>query len=495
MGLMRFLVAPASRMTAEAAARAYLFGPEHIPWVARVQFQNGVLSLTRNESDSACLCVPFPVAGRGEVALSTGTLIERFAPYQLSVELARGKLNQLRAQIAEWQALGITTKEHHQQALREAMSHLANAVTSQHEPAAAAGHAERALAKALDLSDLLATRYVSKVIASRRRAGTPLPTLLGCTLGPKLLRSAVSRPFVKTFNAAAVPLQWRTIEAQEGTYRWEVPDRQIAWAKERGLPVVAGPLLQLDDHGLPDWLAIWQGDFDNILSFVSDYVETTVQRNLGRVDVWQCATRVNVGDVLGLADEDRLRLAVRAFEITRKLDAKTPAIVCFDQPWGEYMSRSERDLSPLHFADILVRSGLELSGIGLELNVGYWPGGSYLRDAMEYSRLLDRWSVLGTPLWLFVTVPAGEDEDAMAQGRSRPAWGPISGGWSKGAQRQWLRQVAPVLLAKPIVRGLFYNQLCDSHPHEFPQGGLFDTADAAKPALATLAKVRVKYLA
>jgi hypothetical protein len=495
MGLMRFLVAPPNRINPEVAARAYLVGPEQIPWVSRVQFQDGMLSLTRNESDSACLCVPFPVPGRGEVATTTGTLMERFAPYHLAVELARGKINQLRTQIAEWQSLGIAPKEHHLVALREAMSHLANAVTSQHEPATAAGHAERALSKALDLSDLLATRYVSKIIASRRRQATPLPSLLGCTLGPKLLRSSVSRPFVKAFNAAVVPLLWRNIEAQEGTYRWEVPDRQIAWAKEHGLPVVAGPLLQLDDHGLPDWLAIWQGDFDNILSFVSDYVETTVQRNRGRVDVWQCATRVNVGDVLGLADEDRLRLAVRAFEITRKLDPKTPAIICFDQPWGEYMGRAERDLSPLHFADILVRSGLELSGIGLELNVGYWPGGSYLRDALEYGRLLDRWSVLGTPLWLFVTVPAGEEADEKAFGRSRPVWGPLPGGWTAEAQRQWLRQVAPVLLAKPIVRGLFYNQLCDSHQHEFPHGGLFDAADAAKPALATLAKVRTKYLA
>ena len=318
--------------------------------------------------------------------------------------------------------------------------------------------------------------------------------MLGCTLGTKLLRANVLRPFVKAFNAAPVPILRRTIEAEEGTYRWDVPDRQMAWAKEHGLPVVAGPLVQLDDHGLPDWLAIWQGDFDNILSFVSDYVETTVQRHRGRVDVWQCATRINVGDVLGLADEERLRLAVRAFEITRKLDPTTPAIMAFDQPWGEYLGRTERDLSPLHFADIMVRSGLELSGLGLEMNVGYWPGGSYLRDALEYSRLIDRWSVLGTPLWLFVTAPAGQQTDERANGRGRPTWGPLPEGWTSEAQRRWLRQVAPILLAKPLVRGLFYNQLCDAHPHEFPHAGLFDEADAPRPAFATLAKVRAKYL-
>jgi hypothetical protein len=494
MGLMRFLVAPANRLTPEVAARAYLVGPEQIPWVSRVQYQGGILSLTRNESDSACLCVPFPVPGRGEVALLTGTLMERFAPYQLTVELARGKINQLRTQINDWQTLGMVPKEQHLIALRQALAHLSRAVTSQSDPAVAAGHAELAISRALDLSDLLATRYVHKVISIRRRVGSPTPALLGGNLGPKLLRATVSRQFLMAFNAAVVPLKWRDVEAQEGEYHWEVADRQIDWCQEHGLPVVVGPLVQMDDRGLPDWLALWQGDFDNILAFVSDYVETAVHRNRGKVNVWQCAARVNVGDVLGLTDEDRLRLAVRTFEITRKIDPQTPAILCFDQPWGEYMGRAERDLSPLHFADILVRSGLDLSGIGLELNVGYLPGGSYLRDALECSKLIDRWAMLGLPLWLFLNVPAGQAADELAYGRARPWGGPAPYGWTPEVQRQWLRQVIPLLTAKPSVRGVFYNQLCDSHKHEFPHAGLFDAEDTARPALGMLAKVRRKYL-
>ncbi len=332
--------------------------------------------------------------------------MERFAPYHLTVELARGKINQLRTQIVEWQALGMMPKEHHLEALRDAMGHLSRAVTSQSDPTSAAQHAELAIRRALELTDLLTSRYVNKVVAARRRAGTKLPAVLGGNLGPKLLRGTVSRQFLSAFNAAVVPLKWRDVEAQEGTYRWEIADRQISWCHENSLPVICGPLLQLDDRGMPDWLAIWQGDFENILAFVSDYIETAVRRYVGKVSMWQCAARVNIGDVLGLADEERLRLAVRAFEITRKLDPQTPAILSFDQPWGEYMGRAERDLSPLHFADILVRSGLELSGIGLELNVGYSPGGSYLRDALECNRLVDRWAMLGSPLWFFMTAPS-----------------------------------------------------------------------------------------
>jgi len=494
MGLMRFLVAPPNRISAETAGRAYLIGPDQIPWVSRVQFQDDVLSLTRNESDSACLCVPFPVEGRGEVALTTGTLIERFAPYNLTVELARGKIHQLRAQMNEWQILGVAPKEQHLTALREATSLLSRAVTSQGDPATAAAHAEKAIHKALDLADLIVTRYINKLLTLRRRSATPRMAVLGANLGPKLLRSDVAKQFLKAFNAANVPLVWREIEKQEGAYHWEVADRQIGWCHEHGIKVVAGPLLQLNNHGLPDWLAIWQGDFDNILSFASDYVETAVQRYRGKVNVWECAARVNFGDVLNLSDEDRLRLAVRAFEITRKLDPATPAILCFDQPWGEYMGSGERDLSPLHFADILVRSGLELAGIGLELNVGYWPDGSYLRDSIECSRMIDRWGSLGLPLWIFLTVPSGDRPDDKAFGRGRPSGGALDGGWNPGVQRQWLRHFAPLFLAKPAVQGVIYNQLGDANRHEFPHSGLVDEADVAKPALATLAKVRKKYL-
>ncbi len=494
MGLLRFLVSPPNRISADAAARAYLVGSEQIPWVGRVQFQGGVLSLSRNESDSACLCVPYSIEGRGEVALSTGTLMERFAPYHLTVELARGKVNQLRTQMAEWQTVGIGPKEQHYETLREAMGHLSRAVTSQNDPVTAAEHAELAIRRALDLSDLLVTRYANKVITIRRRATPTLPALMGANLGPKLLRSQVSRPVAAAFNAASVPLVWRDVETQEGDYRWDISDRQIGWCLDHKLKVMAGPLLHLDDRGLPDWLAIWQGDFDNILSFVSDYVETAVQRHRGKVDVWQCAARVNVGGVLGLGDDDRLRLSVRTFEITRRLDPATPAILTFDQPWAEYMARSERDLSPLHFADILVRSGLELSGIGLEINVGCWPGGTYLRDSLDTSRMLDRWAGLGVPLWLFITVPAGENSDVKAYGRSRPLGGPPPDGWTRDAQRQWMRHFIPLLLAKPYVQGVIYNQLCDAHPHEFPHGGLFDAESNPRPALGTLAKLRNRYL-
>jgi len=494
MGLMRFLVAPANRISAEAAQRAYMVAADQIPWVTRTLLKDGVLSVSRNESDSGCLVFPLAIEGRGEITLTTGTLVERFQPYNLLVELARGKVLQVRNQIWDWQGIGLRPKEAHLAVLRQAHVHLAAAVTAQQDAAIAAGHAELAIRAALEVSDLIAGRYVGKIVNARRQRTPQLPTLLGVDLGHRPIKSDVLRRVRHAFNSAAIPLSWREVETQEGAYRWDVYDRQIDWCRANKLKVIGGPCIQFDNRSLPDWLAIWQGDFENLTSFVSDYVETVVHRYRGKVDVWQCAARVNTGEVLGLGAEDRLRLAARSCEIARRLDPKTPTIIRFDQPWGEYMGREESDVSPLHYADILIRSGIELSGIGLDLNVGYWPGGSYLRDPVQCSRLLDRWAVLGLPLWIFLTLPSGQGPDRRAYGRAKPVGGDAPDGWTPAAQRKWLREVGPLLVAKPAVHAIIYNQLRDSRPHEFPHGGLFNRAGAGKPALATMARLRRKYL-
>ena len=171
------------------------------------------------------------------------------------------------------------------------MGHLSRAVTSQHEPVVAAEHAERAISRALDLSDRLMARYVKKVVATRHRAGTKLQAVLGGNLGPSCCADRLRGSFFRLSMRQPGAVEMARRRSSRGTYHWEIADRQIEWCHENGLPVIGGPLLQLDDRGLPDWLAIWQGDFDNILAFVSDYVETAVQRYVGKVSLWQCALR------------------------------------------------------------------------------------------------------------------------------------------------------------------------------------------------------------
>lgn len=61
-------------------------------------------------------------------------------------------------------------------------------------------------------------------------------------------------------------------------------------------------------------------------------------------------------------------------------------------------------------------------------------------------------------------------------------------------QAEWVRRNIPLILSKDYVRGIFWNQLRDSEPHDFAHGGLFDARRNPKPALEHLAEIRKAHL-
>ncbi len=166
-------------------------------------------------------------------------------------------------------------------------------------------------------------------------------------------------------------------------------------------------------------------------------------------------------------------------------------LVSFDQPWGEYLSRSTADFSPLHFADALVRARLGMTGLAIEMNLGYQMGGTPPRDPLDTSRHLDYWSMLGVPVYPTLTVPSSSEDDALAR---RHAAVQISD-CSPSNQAKWVDRFVPLFLAKPYVRGVLWNQLRDSDPHDFAHGGLFDARRQPKAALERLGEIRKLHLA
>jgi hypothetical protein len=85
-----------------------------------------------------------------------------------------------------------------------------------------------------------------------------------------------------------------------------------------------------------------------------------------------------------------------------------------------------------------------------------------------------------------ITVPSASSDDSLARRRV-----PLSaGGWNLASQQTWIARYLPLILAKPAVHGVIWNQLRDSVAHDFPHGGLMDERCQAKPALRTLAALR-----
>jgi hypothetical protein len=113
---------------------------------------------------------------------------------------------------------------------------------------------------------------------------------------------------------------------------------------------------------------------------------------------------------------------------------------------------------------------------------------------LDVSMLIDRWSLLGLPLYLLVSVPSSDQPDPLARTQATVLPATSAGGCTQGSQNLWINRFLPLLLAKPVVQGIIWNQLRDSQPHDFPHGGLFDAAGSPKSALATLASQRRAYL-
>ena len=489
MGILRFLVPRRDQLTDTALERAYVTGIDEVPWVSRVFANDHGISIDRTVSDSGNFHIPWIVDGYGETVLTTGSLMERDRPYLLEVELARGTLTRIRNQIAAWEQAGMQIPKTIADRIKDTIANFARAATSQNDPLAASRIAGDVISAGISMTVALGASYAQQALAVRHASQPKLATLLGASLGHAPLDEPQARAFLDTFNCALVPLTWRQVEAGEGKHDWSLTDTQVDWCRQHSLRVCSGPLVHFDGSHTPDWLYLWEGDAENVMSFLDDYVRRVVDRYKGRLHVWQCVSRINTGSFMGLSPQHKVQMALRVVEIVRELDPLTPKVVTLDQPWGEYVARQEADL-PLHLADTLLRSGLEISGLGLEFNISYYPGGSQRRDVLEFSRQLDLWSLLGLPLFVTLVVPGGRGDDPKARMKSPPPYEP----WTPEKQEEWVRQYLPVILSKTAVQAVVWNQWCDQQTHEFLHGGLFDTTSQPKPTLATLTNLRHTHL-
>ncbi len=490
MGRMRLLVWPPDRITSEMAQQAYLAGMDRVPWPCRVQWNQGELLIERNVSDSANLYIPWPVEGLGVLMVGTPTLMEREEPYHLPLELARGKLAQVRNQLGEWEPLGFVAPEELQRLISEATRQLAEAALGPASSEESITAAERALRLAVEAADRLASCYAEQALTVRRRATPKLPTWLAVALGNAFLEEAIANQVLQTFSAACVPIVWHDVEASEGTYQWEVADHLIHWCRKNQLSVIAGPLLQMDRRSLPDWIYLCEDDPEALGAFAEEFVQAAVRRYAGQVQLWIAASRINRPAAFSFSEEERVQLTARIVQSIRSADPQTPVVVGFDQPWAEYLAQREMDFPPLHVADSLLRADIGLQGLMLEINLGYQPGGTFNRDLLEIGRHLDHWALLGAPLYISLAAPSSDQPDPLAHFGNRRA----PPGSSPRTQQLWISRLLPLLLAKPYIQGILWNHLRDYLPHDYPHAGLFDLRRQPKPALRTLAALRQAFL-
>jgi hypothetical protein len=489
---MRFVVPRPDRVVADAADQAYLAGAEGIPWECRTTLFPGAMLIERETRESGYLYFPWNVDGRGVVMLISGSLMERPRSYNLPVELARGTINRLRNQASGWQGAGMTIPAEFDKLLAQATRHFTLAATRQDQPESAADHADDTIRVGLDAGDLLCRDYSQQVLTIRRSQQSPLGTLLGCRLAAPPEGKSQAK-FLAAFNTAICSPAWPQVEAKFGTYQWDAPDRTVQWCRDQNVRLCVGPLVQLDRHALPDWLFL-DNDYEEVQASVLGWLEAVVKRYRGKAQLWHVASRLNQDGAFEFTEEQRLRLLVEAVDRVRALDARTPLVVSFDQPWGEAIVKKDQELTPLHFADTLVRGELGLAGVGIEIHYGAWPGGTLPRDPMDISRQLDRWSQLGAPLMVLLSAPSSHAADAKALHPAKPLPDLAAGKLTPPWQRSLIEWLVPLIVAKQSVQAVVWDNWQDNQPHEFSHSGLLDAKGKPKPALQALIDLRREWI-
>lgn len=494
MGTMTFRLPPGlpDEAVSELQRACLTGGPDNMPWPANLDLDPSHLRLEKEEADSGYLVAPWLVADTGRVCGSSATLMERAAPYDLLIELARGKVNQVRNQAAEWQSGGLVVPPALLSRLRDATLAFGRSVTAE-SPAEAHRHAQLALDQAYADAELLVELYRDQVYRIRHQRHPRLDAALGCRLDAAVFDPETGQRFRNAFNRAVLPLSWHTIEAQESTLDWSHADRLLDWAEDNQLDVMAGPLIDFSASQLPGWLWMWERDVPIMANLMCQFVEAAVRRYRSRVRRWQITAASNWANILGLTEEELMGLTFRLGEAARSVDPSLDLVIGLTQPWGEYRSSADR-FSPFQFADRLLRSGLSLGGLDLEIVMGVNGRGSYCRDLLDVSRLLDLYALLGVPLSVTLGYPAesgaGPDAD--------PELSVGAGHWRVGhdpeSQLDWARNFASLALCKPYVHSVQWCHFSDNLPHLFPNCGLLDRRAQPRPALDALQSLRQTHL-
>ncbi|MDO4627665.1 MAG: hypothetical protein Q4C70_00620 [Planctomycetia bacterium] len=323
------------------------------------------------------------------------------------------------------------------------------------------------------------------------------PKYVGVNLGARLLGKQDKNIFFETCNHIIIDTPWRLIhEAPEHLQEY---DSQIEWAESNGFSVSVGPLLNFSPNHLPDYLMRMNGDYDAICHEVREHVAHIVKRYRSKVSTWIASSRVNTFFPFGLTLLQQLELTGKIVTWIHEFHPTAEVFTSLDMPWGDNVlpppfgaeDEEGRIYPTIVCADYLLRSKCKVDGFQLEFNIGYRKRATYDRPIVDWSRMIDRWSHFGVPLYLQVRVPSSCEPDPLALNPEPPLWS----GWTPRYQALWASHVLPVLLAKPNVYGIDWCVFRDSRPHDYPNAGLIDRNGQPKRVQQVLSEMLKYFMA
>jgi hypothetical protein len=443
--------------------------------------------------------------------------------YLLQLELARGTLHRIRGRGIDWLRLGLKVPDAFTSLMDRAVSAFVQAILAASDLERCAMFAQTSIDLAVSASKPLSRAFISQSLQARHQSEKQLSTLLGIKLTPTANWEQDAETILPSINTLNISMEMGQLQAESKSVALAQIDAQLQWARRNSLRIFGGPLINLQSHAVPKWLYLLS-DFQSMYDAACKHATMMVERYKGQVHLWSAAAGLNAPNTLGITDEQVLHLAVGVIQSVRRADPKTPVVFTIDAPWAEYLGQKSDGISPLHFADALIRADLGLSGLGLELNFNYWTGGTMPRDLVDVSDLIDHWNILGLPLLAHVSAPCNLQTDSNVTSKSNivsnwsypnyPWWDQSQMSDSGSIEPASTDQVASIagnanppsvnrdrmpingleviqmLLAKSNVHGIFWNQYSDREEHVYQNAGLIAASGKRRSLLDGLARLR-----
>ncbi|MCK4659354.1 MAG: endo-1,4-beta-xylanase [Phycisphaerae bacterium] len=493
--MLRFSVFPGGAVADKVdLSGAYLFGSDGVPLRADIELRKGQVMCRKRAPEPAALAILWSVGKSGKVLLQTTRLQERDKPYVLEVELLRGRLMHLLQKREEWGLADWEFTAEQDRRLAQCRDALIESFKAD-EPIKAAAIAQAGLECSVELGEHVALDNAAVLLDRRRHVGGFTRRVFGCAVNPRNPNEAVFKRLASAFDFAVLPLPWKLIEPNEQEFNWKPLDKCVEWLAKHRIPIKGSGLVCFrDENCIPDWLYIWEHDFETIRNLIYDHIRRVVNRYGNFIQVWDVISGIHATRCFAFSYEQLMELTRMSAAITRQLAPQATVIVDLVSPWGEYYARDQQTIPPLLYADVVVQSGISFDAFGLHLYFGMGQDGMYVRDLFQISAMLDRFALLGKPLHITATqVPStstGKPDDAWKGQMSPTAGGVWRSPWDESVQADWLKGFCEIALSKPFVETVTWRDLSDQGLHYLPGGGLLRADLSAKPAFERMVELR-----
>ena len=210
--MLRFLVHHNGRPVSEMdLAGTYLVGSDGVPLRAEMEFRDSQIVCAKRADGPAGLAVLWPIPGCGAILSETGRLMDRDQPYNLILELVRGRLTRINQKREDWGLFDFEGVEPVAAQIDKARDLFIVALCAD-TPVEQSKAAEEALKVAFVAGEQLSQFHADLFLARRKQSPGFTKRVFGCTIDLHNNAEEYRERFKESFDFAYIPVPWGMIE-------------------------------------------------------------------------------------------------------------------------------------------------------------------------------------------------------------------------------------------------------------------------------------------